>query len=66
MKRVYKQPQIKAVLGEAEELLAGTVTGNVDGGNDDGTPTIGYGGQDGDGTKDPEAKPYTMHSVWDE
>jgi hypothetical protein len=61
MKRVYKQPQIKAVLGEAEELLAGTVTGNVDN-----TPTIGYGGQDGDGTKDPEAKPYTMHSVWDE
>jgi len=61
MKRVYKQPQIKAVLGEAEELLAGSVTGNVDG-----NPQIGYGGQDGDGTKDPEAKPYTMHSVWDE
>ena len=61
MKKKYVKAQIKMSLGTETELLQ---TSGVTGDTPDGT--IGYGGVDEEGTKDPESKPFTLQSVWDE
>ena len=62
MKKEYTEPQIKLLSGIDVVLLDATgVKGDVD---DD--PQIDFGGSDDEGTMDPEAKSFNMHSVWDD
>lgn len=65
MKKEYIKPLIKNFVIDDEPLLAlsgdNAITGNVD---DD--PQIGYGGVDGTGEKDPEAKQGIAFNVWEE
>ena len=51
-------------MGPTDDLLTGSLSGNVDGNGE-----IGHGGVDTDGSKDPEAKEYfgdgfQSESVW--
>ena len=51
------------LMGLTDNLLTGSLTGDVDGNGG-----IGYGGVDTGGKKDPEAKEYLpdeFHSVWE-
>ena len=60
MKKKYIFPITKFVSEiETEPLAASGVTGETSDGE-----TIGYGGTDDDGTKDPEAKPH--YNVWED
>lgn len=63
MKKTYCEPSIKMLMGLTDNLLTGSLTGDVDGNGG-----IGYGGVDTGGKKDPEAKEYLpdeFHSVWE-
>ena len=64
MNKTYLKPSIKVLMGPTDELLTGSLSGNVDGNGE-----IGHGGVDTDGSKDPEAKEYfgdgfQSESVW--
>lgn len=61
MKKIaYQTPKVKVKALFSEQLLAGSGvvgTGDVE---------IGYGGVDDNGKKDPDAKVFDSHSVWDD
>ncbi len=60
MRKKYLEPRIKMLHGTSCNLLSDSgVTG-------DGNVNVGYGGVDEGGTKDPDAKLFDHHSVWDE
>ena len=64
MNKTYFKPSIKVLMGSIDELLTGSLSGDVDG-----NVEIGHGGVDTDGSKDPEAKEYfgegfQSESVW--
>lgn len=62
MKKLYIQPQTDVCEVLTTTIIAGSVTGSVDGG--DGP---GYGGVDDDGTQDPGVKRQGGHyNVWDD
>ncbi|MBR5634706.1 MAG: hypothetical protein IKW78_05975 [Prevotella sp.] len=51
MKKTYFKPSIKVLMGLTDDLLTGSLNGNVDGNG-----SLGFGGVDAGGSKDPEAK----------
>ena len=64
MNKTYFKPSIKVLMGPTDDLLTGSLSGDVDG-----DVEIGYGGVDTDGSQDPEAKEYfgdgfQSESVW--
>ena len=64
MKKTYFKPNIKVLMGSTDNLLTGSLNGSVDGNS-----SMGFGGVDTDGSKDPEAKEYfgegfQSESVW--
>lgn len=63
MKKIaYQTPEVKVKALFMDQLMAGSVTGDVDGGGG-----LGYGGVDENGTIDPGAKDgFKSHSVWDD
>lgn len=58
MKKVYIIPTIAFVSYQVEGIMQETISGNYGS-----SESIGYGGSDGDGSGDPDAKSF---SVWDE
>lgn len=60
MKKIaYQTPEVKVKTLFMESLMAGSgVTASEQG--------IGYGGVDVNGEKDPDAKVFDSHSVWDD
>jgi len=62
MKKIaYQTPEVKVKALFMDQLMAGSVTGSIDGGDGPGN-----GGVDDDGTLDPAAKGFDTHSVWDD
>ena len=63
-KQEYLKPIVKILPVGSDELLAGSVTADING------DTIGYGGIDDDGSLDPGAKAFDYDtwpsSVWEE
>lgn len=59
MKKIYMQPQTDVCEVLSTQMLAGSVTGSVDGGNGP-----GWGGVD-DGTHDPGVKGNSWGDIWD-
>lgn len=60
-KTAYQTPEVKVKALFMEQLMAGSLNGNVDG-----EESIGYGGVDTGGELDPDAKLYEGTSVWDD
>ncbi len=59
-KKLYIQPQTEITKAVLTQMLAGSVTGSIDGG--DGP---GYGGVDDEGTLDPGVKGEAWTDIWD-
>lgn len=59
-KKLYIQPQTEITKAVLTQMLAGSVTGSIDGG--DGP---GYGGVDDDGSQDPGVKGEAWTDIWD-
>ncbi len=60
MKKIaYQTPEVKVKALFMESLMAGSGVSAPDQG-------IGYGGVDDSGEKDPDAKVFGSHSVWDD
>ena len=64
MKKAYMKPRVKILPVSSDELLAGSVTADING------DTIGYGGVDENGELDPGAKAFNYDtwpsSVWED
>ena len=59
MKKIYIQPQTDVCEMFPTQMLAGSVTGSIDGGEGP-----GYGGVDEDGSKDPGVKGNSFEFEW--